>query len=772
ESPAGYGLRAVASALAIGTVMLGSDSILLLSPWCKSVLAFGVFTALVITQSDTGRGVRWFIRPVLHLVGMYAALRLESAAARVVAISWLLLSLELTGRGSRKLAGPVGTAGLVGAAVPFGTAGLVGAVAPSGTVGLMSRSGVLVQMHWAGLAFALFLLCYGWVDGVWSAFRRFGEVVSWRAPMGLWVSGFQVYLMGVAAGLIGLVSGRLSLRALARGGAMVAALGITFVAGRAVLVAAIPVGHADVSALHAGAVICVALIIAGVCFRRPGPGRIAIVSSVLMAAILLTGFLSHRTADPVPSAARAGRSVGFYSEGLLDWRVPDTERLGLVNSGMFGILRYDLEQWANPVGGRVVVSDSISDEFLSGLRVLIFMNPSRRPEPAELAALERFVREGNAMLVLGDHTNIGGSRQPLNAILAFTGIRFNFDSAVPHRHGWHGCLEIRRHPVTMGVEGDVMMQLGVGASLEIERPAAPVIIARYGFSDAGDPANGGRGGFMGNIVHEGGEPVGDLVLAACQHVGRGRVLVFGDTSPFQNAALFLSRTLVRNSLEWLGGNEANRDESKSGYLAAKESEAIVDFSLKPDLNLELFSDRSLGGLANCLARAGITPISALERNLWDRKSPFLFLVNPTQAIGTSETEWLWDYMASGGNVVLAKGHASPQPVEPLLSKLGLEIDPVPLGGGDSTSALAHKEAWALSLAGTDSSQVRSRAFGYPTTVTRRVGAGTFTLIADGRAILDENLESELRGDSININFIINLIEDLKENTGYAEAETD
>jgi len=748
ESPAGYGLRALASALAIATVMLGSDSILMLSPWCKSVLAFTTFTALVISQSDRRRGVRWLIRLALHLGVMYAALRLESATARVVAISWLFLSLELTGCGSPKMS------------------------APDGMASPTARSSGLVQMHWAGLAFAGFLLCYGRIDVVWSAFRRFGEMVSWRTPMGLWVSGFQVYLLGVVAGLAGLVSGRLSLRALARGGAIVAVLGIAFVAGQAVLVAVTPVGHADVSALHAGAVICVALILAGVRFRCPGPGRIAIVSSVLMAAILLPGLFSFRRADSSSPCARVGGSVGFYSEGLLDWRVPDMERLGLANSGMFGILRHDLEQWACPVGGRVVVSDSISDEFLSGLRVVIFINPSRQPAPVELAALERFVREGNAMLVLGDHTDIGYSRRPLNAILAFTGIRFNFDCAVPHRHGWHGCLEIRQHAVNRDVEGDVMMQLGVGASLEIERPAVPLIIARYGFSDAGDPANGGQGGFMGNIVHEGGEQVGGLVLAACQHVGKGRVLVFGDTSPFQNAALFISRTLVRNSIEWLQGTDAKRDGSNPGCLSGKESEAIVDFSLKPDVNLELFSDRSLGGLANCLARVNITPVPALERNRWNRDAPFLFLINPTETIGAPETEWLCDYMASGGNVVLAKGHASPQPVEPLLSKLGFEIDPVPLGGGDSTSALAHKEAWALSLAGMDSAQVRSRAFGYPTAVTRRVGAGTFTLIADGRAFLDENLESELRGDSANITFIKNLIQDLKENARYAEAQTD
>jgi hypothetical protein len=198
----------------------------------------------------------------------------------------------------------------------------------------------------------------------------------------------------------------------------------------------------------------------------------------------------------------------------------------------------------------------------------------------------------------------------------------------------------------------------------------------------------------------------------------------------------------------------------------------LDFSLKPDVKLELFTERSLGGLANCLARAGITPIPALERSRWSRDAPFLFLVNPTETIGSRDTEWLIDYMTGGGQVILAKGYVSPQPAEPLLSELGLEIAQLPLGGGDSTSTLGHKEAWALSLADTGIAEIRSRAFGYPTVATRRIGDGSITVIADGRALMDENLESEWSGDPLSIDFIINLMEDLKENARYAGAQTD
>jgi hypothetical protein len=751
-STAGYGFRALTGALAIGAVMLASDSVLMLSPWCKSTLAFAVFTALVISRTCPGGGVRWLALPALHLAGMYASLRIDGAAARVFVISWLFLSLELSVR--------------------------------------RSRSSVMILMHWAGLAFAGFLLCYGRIDAVWWGLRWLGESGSRGTPLGLWVSAFPVYLMGALAVLPVLVWGRPGLRELARGGSLAAALAAAFVAGREVLAAAAPIGQAAVTGLQVGSLVSVAMIVAGLRFRCPGPRRIAAVSSLLAIAALLPCLLHQRSKPaihhPRPGAA-PGTSVGFYSEGLLDWRLPDSTSLGLANSGMFGILRRDVEECARRVGGRVVASDSISEEFLSGLHILVFINPSRRPAAEEIEALERFVREGNAMLVLGDHTNIGDSRGPLNAVLAFTGIRFNFDSAVPHRHGWQGCLEIRRHPVNSGVDGDVMAQLAVGASLETERPAIPLILARYGFSDAGDHSNRGRGGFMGNIVHERGEPVGDLVLVACEHVGMGRVLVFGDTSPFQNAALFVSRRLVKNSFDWLQGSETGLIRADDVCESTGRSKAVIDFSLKPGVNLELFTERSLGGLANCLIRADMRPVPALETGQWDRDAPFLFLIDPTETIGTRESEWLFDYMASGGHVVLAKGYASPQPADLLLLRLGLEIHPLPLGGGDSTSAFTHKDAWAVSLVNEGSAEILSRAFGYPTVVTSRFGAGAFTLIADGRALLDENLESEWTGDRANIGFIVNLIQglpmrnlpvqespidDFKKRVSYAEARED
>jgi hypothetical protein len=43
--------------------------------------------------------------------------------------------------------------------------------------------------------------------------------------------------------------------------------------------------------------------------------------------------------------------------------------------------------------------------------------------------------------------------------------------------------------------------------------------------------------YLGDRRHNPGEKIGDLVLVAEARYGNGRMLVFGDTSPFQNGAL-------------------------------------------------------------------------------------------------------------------------------------------------------------------------------------------------------------------------------------------
>ena len=50
--------------------------------------------------------------------------------------------------------------------------------------------------------------------------------------------------------------------------------------------------------------------------------------------------------------------------------------------------------------------------------------------------------------------------------------------------------------------------------------------------------------YLGNRLHDPGEQIGDMVLVASRPYVTGWVLVFGDTSPFQNGALVTSHLFV------------------------------------------------------------------------------------------------------------------------------------------------------------------------------------------------------------------------------------
>ncbi len=68
------------------------------------------------------------------------------------------------------------------------------------------------------------------------------------------------------------------------------------------------------------------------------------------------------------------------------------------------------------------------DELLSGYDVLILKTPEEPFPDAEIDAIDRFVRRGGGLLLVGDHTNLLGMGTHLNALSARHGIQFRYDS--------------------------------------------------------------------------------------------------------------------------------------------------------------------------------------------------------------------------------------------------------------------------------------------------------------------------------------------------------
>ncbi len=122
----------------------------------------------------------------------------------------------------------------------------------------------------------------------------------------------------------------------------------------------------------------------------------------------------------------------------------------------------------------------------------------------------------------------------MNDVLAPTVMRVAFDSAEFAIGGWLQSYEAMSHPTSAGID-DQQNQFGVviGASVEARWPARPLLVGRFGWADCGDARNVGEA-LLGNRRYDPGEKLGDVVLAAEQPLGAGKVICFGDTSMFTN----------------------------------------------------------------------------------------------------------------------------------------------------------------------------------------------------------------------------------------------
>ncbi len=194
-------------------------------------------------------------------------------------------------------------------------------------------------------------------------------------------------------------------------------------------------------------------------------------------------------------------------------------------------------------------TDTIEPADLDKTQILILINSPKLWDDGQRRLVLDFVARGGSLLVLGDHTDVFGLMRGFNSLLDPLGIRFRFDSAYKVRETWRGCQAAASDAVAGGWD-DENPGVAVGASLELSGNARPLLVGRYAFSDAGMRENT-MGSFLGNYHYDRGERLGDVVLVATVTHGRGRIVVWGDTSAFQGGLSSNYRKVVGPMLAWL-----------------------------------------------------------------------------------------------------------------------------------------------------------------------------------------------------------------------------
>ncbi len=435
---------------------------------------------------------------------------------------------------------------------------------------------------------------------------------------------------------------------------------------------------------------------------------------------------------PGPSSLE-GKRIVFFEKGFLNWLKPTHGSYGRLSSGMYGMLPSFVES----LGARSLVSAELADVDLATADILVVIFPDEPWQDGQLERIHDFVRRGGSLLLLGEHTtqDAAGSNR-FNELLTGTAMQVAFDSATFAVGGWLQSYEAISHPMTAGIE-DSQNEFGVviGASVKARWPARPILIGRWGWADYGDPASSRA--MMGNDLYDSGERLGDLVLAAEQPFGKGRIVTFGDTSGLTNAINVSSYVFTSRLFAYLAGPAAHpawrqlaatltglililllcrkatplktslvtaiaavslvicAEAARTGINPLPDGRrtspndlAYIDASHIGAYSSESWRTDGIGGLALTLMRNGYLTLSLrdLTRERLERAG-LLVEIAPSRPFSREQVDVVKAFVRGGGILILTAGYEQAGPSTPLLDAFGLRVgsadnplrEPTPLG---------------------------------------------------------------------------------------------
>lgn len=504
---------------------------------------------------------------------------------------------------------------------------------------------------------------------------------------------------------------------------------------------------------------------------------------VSLALILLAVF--------VAGAASYGRDpvrVMMLERNILDDGVPTHGRYGDRSGGMFGFLPKYLEGIGN-----VTVRRAITRESLDSVDVIFIANLLEKLPEDERALIWAFVENGGGLLIVGDHTGTDAIRDPTNDLLAPCGMEINFDTAVPLRRSWASAKSFLFHP--LGRSGGAMdAELWLGASVTPGPRGEPFVVGRGAFSDPGDMQNKARS-YLGNLAYDPGEPLGDVALAAAAHWGKGKAVLHGDTSPYQNGTIIRSHSMINRTLRWLSNDtwlsfiDRWRGELLLVLLGiAGTALVVLSFSqpvwmmtamLLPALSVGVFAmipgqggsqwqggpyrqalideghgqlfdlmawePKSIGGLQYNLMRNGFSPrFVKSPTEIRKNRADLYVIFAPTRPYSSEEINALVRFAEDGGWILSAAGWNTYPSVRSLYDRFGIQLENVPLGASDGQAfngVVKMADAYPVTGDG-EGVETLIESFGYPVGKVARRGSGGLIAIGDSQFLYCKNLEGQ------------------------------
>jgi len=436
--------------------------------------------------------------------------------------------------------------------------------------------------------------------------------------------------------------------------------------------------------------------------------------------VILAVLIAFITSFSLSKSILKGKTIVAYDKGNISSLKPEHD-----NSieGGYGLLPIFVES----LGGRFVKSPALDDKDLSKADVLIILHPNSPFTPEQLKRIENYVRRGGSLL-LGAENFIKEDTavSHFNDLLEATAMEVRYDTVSPLSGKWEQSYQAFSHPATLGLD-DLRNRFGFqrGSSIQLHWPARPILLGRWGWSTPGSDAAQRK-----STQYEEGLALGDIVLAAEQDFGKGKIVVIGDMSCMNNERLSCSWEFIGRLLGYFANRSSspqapwrqasgivamalfilllaiNADAARiavaiivlavalvsctsssklagqvlpDGRLQTPNNLAYIDDSHLEAFSSDLWNDYGIAGFTRVLMRNGYLPLRLpdftpehLER------AGLLVCMAPARKFSPDEKESLHRFVEQGGTSLFLVGAEEVRPVMALLKEFQFNIPPSPI----------------------------------------------------------------------------------------------
>lgn len=276
------------------------------------------------------------------------------------------------------------------------------------------------------------------------------------------------------------------------------------------------------------------------------------------AACIAGALLSANTVLDSAGAPKGGRIA--IDERHSEWEATDLELGRSFYGEETGYNFRALVDWlAASYGQARRLYDPLADATLADVDVLVLKTPTRRLAPEEIEAVQRYVRGGGGLLLIGDHTNVFGCGAVLNDIAKPYGFEFVYDCLFDQRHTFEHVWEspdlFPPHPIVASVD---KVRLEVGCSIESHSAQVrPVVVGRGMRSQSIDYS---ASNYYPQVLTTSDMRFGQFAEVVIRNSGAGRVAALADSTFLSTFSVCLPgrRELVEGLLDWLDRREPAR----------------------------------------------------------------------------------------------------------------------------------------------------------------------------------------------------------------------